>query len=112
MSVDGVWKVEMMGPYGWEKLATAFLDGGRYLAASTNHYATGNYVVDDGAVSGDFDVFQHGKCRAIFGSKKRHMQITLDAKIKKEDKIVGKIHAKDGKKFEVKMRLTRLSDLD
>ena len=112
MSVDGVWKVEMMGPYGWEKLATAFLDSGSYLAASTNHYATGSYTVDGEALSGDFEVAQYGKCRAIFGSKKRHVRVTLDAKLKKQDKIVGKVRPKDGKKFEVKLRLTRLGDLE
>ena len=111
MSVDGVWKVEMMGPYGWENLATAFLKGGRYLAASANHYAAGQYEVDGEAMTGDLEVTQHGKCRAIFGSKKRHMHIKLEAKVKKAEKIVGRARSKDGKKFEVKMRFTRLGDL-
>ncbi len=112
MSVDGVWKVEIMGPYGWDQLATAFLNGGSYLAASANNYATGSYEVDGDAFNGQLEVTQYGKCRAIFGSKKRHLHIGLEAKVKKEDKIVGTIRSKDGKKFEVKMRLTRLGDLD
>ena len=51
MSVEGIWKVEAMGPYGWEKVATAFLRAGRYLAASVEHYSTGAYETADGAFS-------------------------------------------------------------
>ncbi len=112
MGVEGVWKVELMGPYGWERLATAFLKDGRYLAASANHYATGGYTSDDDSLKADLEVIQHGKCRAIFGSKKRHMSISLDAKIKKEEKIVGRARSQEGKKIEMKMRLTRLGDLE
>ena len=113
MSVEGVWKVEMMGPYGWEKHGTAFLRDGRYLGASAAHYSTGSYEVDGEAFTGDFEVFQYGKVRAIFGSKKKHLNTRLEAKIKKEGKIVGKSHSiVSKKKFEVKMRLTRLGDIE
>ena len=36
MNIEGAWKVEMLGPYGWEKVSTAFLQGGRYLAAGAD----------------------------------------------------------------------------
>ena len=112
MNVEGIWKVEAMGPYGWEKVATAFLRGGRYLAASTDHYATGGYEAGDDVFSADLQINQYGKVRAVFGSKKRHIHTRFEGKIKKEDKIVGKSHSIGNKKFEVKMRLTRLGDLD
>ena len=112
MSVDGVWKVEMMGPYGWEKISTAFLKGGRFLAASADHYSTGSYEVDGGTLTAAIQITQHGKVRAIFGAKKKRLSTQFEAKIKKEDKMVGKSRPADGKKFEVKMRLTRLADLD
>lgn len=112
MNIEGVWKVEAMGPYGWEKVATAFLRGGRYLAASTDHYSTGSYEAGDGVFSANLQINQYGKVRAVFGSKKRHMNTRLEGKIKKEDKIVCKSHSVESKKFEVKMRLTRLGDLD
>ena len=111
MNVEGIWKVEAMGPYGWEKVATAFLRGGRYLAASTDHYSTGGYEAGDDVFSADLQINQYGKVRAVFGSKKRHIHTRFEGKVKKEDKIVGKSHSIGNKKFEVKMRLTRLGDL-
>ena len=112
MNVEGIWKVEAMGPYGWEKVATAFLRSGRYLAASTDHYSTGAYESGGEMFSADLHIHQYGKIRAVFGSKKRHLHTRFEGKMKKEDKIVGKSHAIGSKKFEVKMRLTRLGDLD
>ena len=46
MNVEGVWKVELLGPYGWESLSTAFIENGRYLSASQDHYTLGRYEVD------------------------------------------------------------------
>jgi hypothetical protein len=112
MGVEGVWKVEMMGAYGWENVATAFLKGGRYLAASADHFSTGSYEVVDEVFTADLRVEQYGKVRTIFGKKKKSMRTRIEAKIKKEDKIVGKARASDSDKFDVKTRLIRLSDLD
>ena len=112
MSVEGVWKLEMMGAYGWENVSTAFLKDGRYLAASADHFSIGSYKVADEAFTADLKVKQHGKVRTVFGQKKKRMSIRMEAKIKKEDKIVGKAYASDSKKFDVKMRLIRLGNLD
>lgn len=112
MSVNGIWKVEAMGPYGWERIATAFLEDGRYLGASVDHFSTGSYEVTDEAFTADLQLNQYGKVRSVFGTKKKHMNTRLEAKIKKEGKIVGKSRLAEGKKFEVKMRLTRLGDIE
>ena len=112
MSVEGVWKVEFKGPYGWEKLGTAFLKDGRYLAGSADHYSVGSYETSEEAFSANIAVTQFGKVRAAYGSKKRQMDHRIDGKIKKEDKIVGHANPSEGKKFDVKVRMTRLGDLD
>ncbi len=112
MNVEGVWKVEAMGPYGWEKIATAFLRGGRYLAASTEHYSCGSYESFDDVFHADLEIHQYGKVRPVFGSKKRHLATRLEGKVKKDDKIVVRSHAVNSEKFEVKMRLTRLGGFD
>jgi len=112
MSVEGVWKVEMGGAHGWEKLGTVFLQNGRYLGASADHFSTGSYEVDGDAFAADIQVTQYGKVRTVYGSKKKQLSHRLEAKIKKEGKIVGKTNPAEGKKYDVKVRLTRLSDLD
>ena len=112
MSVEGVWKVEAMGPYGWERVATALLKDGRYFAASADHYATGSYEFADSSITWDVHLNQYGKVRSVYGTKKRQMKIRFEGKLKKEDKIVGRAQATDSKKFELKMRLSRLADID
>ena len=69
MSVEGVWKVEMRGPHGWDPIATAFLSKGRYLAASADHYTIGSYKDGGGALKIKARTTQHGKVRTLFGSK-------------------------------------------
>ena len=112
MRLDGVWQIELMGRHGWERFATAFLKDGRYLGGNANHYVSGHYQVSDEALTADLEVAQHSKCRATFGSKKRRMHTRLEARIKNDHKLVGRMHSTSGKKFEVRMRLTRLGDLD
>ena len=112
MNVEGVWKVEVLGPDGWEKIATAFLRGGRYLAASTEHYSCGSYDSFDEVFTADLEVHQYGKVRTVFGTKKRHLHTHLEGKVKKDDKIVARLHTANSEQFEVKMRLTRLGGFD
>lgn len=45
MSCEGIWKVEMKGPYGWERIGVAFMKNGEYLAGGPNHYSVGSYKV-------------------------------------------------------------------
>ena len=110
MSVEGVWKVEVIGPYGWEKMATASVRDGHYFGASVDHYSTGSYEVDGDALTVNLQVVQHGKVRAVYGSKKRKMSIQLKLKIKKENKMVGESYLTTGKKHTLKTRLIRLGD--
>ena len=60
MNVEGIWKVEMLGPYGWEALSTAFLENGRYLSASQDHYTIGRYEVDGNSVRVVATIHSHG----------------------------------------------------
>jgi len=112
MSVEGIWKVEMLSPYGWEQVATAFLRKGRYHAASADHYSIGSYKEGSGALKVEARITQHGKIRTVFGSKKKHVDIQLEGRIKKADEIVGTARPSGGEKFDVSMRLTRLGSLD
>lgn len=112
MSVEGVWKVEVLGPHGWERIATASLTDGRYFGASADHYSTGSYEFSDDSITWEAHVNQYGKVRSVYGSKKRHMNVRFEGTLKKEDKIVGRSQATDSKKFDLKTRLIRLGDID
>jgi len=112
MSVEGVWKVEILGPDGWEQLATAFLWKGRYHAASADHYSIGSYKEGGGTLKVEARITQHGKVRTAFGSKKEQVDIQIKGRIKKKaDKIVGTARPSGGGKFNVQICLTRLGGL-
>lgn len=112
MSVEGVWKVEILGAYGWEAAATAFLRKGRYLAASANHYSLGSYEEDGKTLKAEVRITQFGQIRTVFGSKKKHVDTLIEGKIDKADRIVGTARSSRGEGFDVRMRLSRLGRLD
>ena len=112
MSFEGVWQVEMLGPYGWEKIATAFLLNGQYLAAGADHHSVGSYEEDGEAIKAKIKVSQHDKTRTLFGESKKQVDIRIEGKLKKTGKIVGSGYPADDRSFEVKVRLTRLQKLD
>ena len=112
MSCDGVWVVEMKGPYGWERIAMAFLKNGEYMGAGPNHYSLGTYKVDGDNFEMSVVVTQHGQLRTIFGKKfAGKLEVTSKGKIE-GDKITGTSKAKGLKKFDVMLRLTRVSGFD
>ncbi len=109
MSVNGIWNVEMLGPYGWEAVATAFLEDGVYRSASENHYSVGTYKVTGNQLRMSSDVVQHGRARTVFGRKEKNMKLSFEGKIKGD---VIKGQTRDGKKkYQITSRLTRLADL-
>ena len=112
MSCEGVWVVEMKGPYGWERIAIAFLKDGDYLGAGPNHYAVGTYKEDGENFEMSVVVTQHGQLRTIFGKKfAGKLQVTAKCKIEK-DQIIGTSKAKGIKNFDVLLRLSRIDSLE
>ena len=112
MNCEGIWAVEMKGPYGWERIATAFLKNGEYLGAGPNHYSVGTYTEDGDNVEIAVVVTQHGQLRTIFGKKfAGKLQISAKCKVEK-NKIVGTSKAKGMKNFDVMLRLTRIGDFN
>ena len=112
MSCEGVWKVEMKGPYGWERIATGFMRDGEYLGASADHYAVGSYKEDGDNLEMSMVVKQYGAIRTIFGRKSADkLQIISQCKIKK-NKIICTSKAKGIKNFDIQLRYTRLDSLE
>jgi len=109
MGINGIWKVEMLGPYGWEPIATAFLEDGEYRSASENHYSGGHYEVSGNRVEILAAAVQHGKTRTVFGKKKREMTLRYEGEIQ-GDKIVGHVQEDKGS-HQIAFKTTRLADL-
>lgn len=112
MNIEGVWKLEIGGLHGWERLATVFLENSRYLSASADHYTIGKYLVDGKKFIAEASAIQYGNIRTIFGSKQEQLNTTLKGKVKKDGSIVGTVSPTNHKAKETPMRLTRLGDLE
>jgi hypothetical protein len=112
MNIEGAWKVEMLGPYGWEKVSTAFLQGGRYLAAGADHHSVGSYEDADDTLKVNVRVMQHGESRTIFGETKPMMDLRMVGEIGQGDSVLGKVYPSDNDEFDVRFRMTRLGDID
>jgi hypothetical protein len=115
MGVEGIWKVEIQGPYGKEPFSTAFLENGRYVSSSTDHYSIGSYEEDDGIFKAKVTIVQHGGLRTMFGGKQERVKVHMEGKVREKGSKVsirGKVHSSKGKGFEVGVYLTRLGGLD
>ena len=109
MNVNGIWKIELLGAYDWEPLSTAFLEDGRYRAASADHYAAGTYELDGRKLVINLTVHMHGKIRTIFGKKAARHDVKMKVKVD-EGLFQGTAKRKDGS-FLVSIRGTRIADL-
>ena len=115
MSVEGIWKVEIKGPYSKEPFSTAFLKNGRYLSGSAEHYSIGSYEEDDGVFKAKVVITQHGGLRTMFGGKHEQVNVRMEGKVRRKgDKVSirGTVRPSKGKGFEVGVYLIRLGDLD
>ena len=109
MSLNGIWKLEMLGLYGWEQVATSFLSNGKYMSGSENHYGIGTYEVSGNKIDISTMSVQHGKVRTIFGKNERQMEIKMSGVIE-GDEIKGE--ARDNEDaHHISIRATRLADL-
>lgn len=111
MKLEGTWKVEMLGPYGWENIAIAFMQDGRFLAGNTEHYSIGSYDEMDGMLNARLHVTQLGESRTIFGEAKKEMDLKMAGEVENDNVITGKIFPSDNEGLDVKFRLFRLGDI-
>jgi hypothetical protein len=112
VNIDGIWRIEMQGPYGWEAIATAFIERGSYRGASTTHYTIGTYSVDGDTVKASAVMTTHGAPqRALFGRKDTSFAITYEGKLSGADEIFG--YATDTEaRFSVPFRARRIATFD
>lgn len=109
MSVEGVWKIEVLASYGWESVSTAFLENGRYLGASQDHYAIGQYGVDGNQVRVEGVSHAHGSALNLFGVTDKQLEMTFIGEIE-GDQINGQAEDAQGR-YSITFRATRLADL-
>ena len=109
MSVNGIWKIEMLGAYGWEVVATAFLEDGELKAASQDHYTVGSYDISDNKIKMVMAMISHGGARTLFGDNKEERNLSFEGEVD-GDEIAGQARD-DQSKYYITFRAIRLADL-
>lgn len=109
MSVDGIWQIEMLGAYGWENVSTAFLEDGKFKAASQDHYSLGSYDISENRVKMSTHHVSHGQTRTLFGARNKEIDLNFEGELEGEQ-ISGQATDEQGKFF-ITFRATRLADL-
>ena len=112
MSFEGVWLVEVMGPYGWEKIGTAFLLEGQYLSAGGEWHAVGSYKEDGDKISVDLKSTQHGKAVTVFGETKKNVKARIEGELKEPGKITGALYPPKSRDYDLRLRMSRAETLD
>ena len=111
-NIEGIYKVEMLGPYGWEKFSTAFIEGGRFCSASAEHCTSGVYRVKGGSFKMEGNLTQHVPRRVLFGEKNvKGLPIQFEGAID-EGTINGHARVEGREKYARPFRLNRLPVLN
>jgi hypothetical protein len=106
MKIDGMYRVEMPGPYGWEPIGTATLENGRYLEGGSDHYSVGRYQLEGSKVTCEATMSYQGKARTLFGKSKPSYAIRFEGELT-GDQVNGVATDEDGA-FLVGFRASRL----
>lgn len=108
MKVDGIWKVEILGPFGWEAVATAFLEKGRYLGASQDHYTIGQYEVSGDSIKVEAAMHPHSEAKHLHDTSETPPVFAFEGQIT-GGHISGQVDDNAGQQS-ITVRGTRLGD--
>lgn len=107
-SIDGIYRVEMLGPYGWERFSTAFIQDGEFRSASSEHFTEGTYEVEDGGFRMEGNLTQYVDYRPLFGRNEvEALPIEFSGWIG-DDSIDGEARVPDGSRQSLRFRLNRM----
>ena len=111
-NIDGVYQVDLLGPYGWERFSTAFINDGEFRGASAEHFTTGNCKIEDGGFHMAGNLTQYVDHRPLFGRKGiKGLPIEFTGSI--DDGVIdGEARVLDSDRFSLRFRLRRMPVLN
>ena len=106
--IDGIYRVDLLGPCGWEPFSTAFIENGEFRSASTEHFAAGTYEVDDGGFVMEANLTQYADDRPLFGRNRvKGLPIEFTGSIQ-DGVIDGEARVADDGRDSLRFRLNRM----
>mgnify|MGYP001828339221 CR=1 FL=1 len=107
-SIDGIYRVDMLGPYGWERFSTAFINNGTFRSASSEHFTSGTYEIEDGGFHMEGNLTQYVEYHPLFGRNEvEALPIEFNGRIH-DDIIDGQAKVPDGSRHSLRFRLNRM----
>ena len=67
MKVDGIWRMEIFGLYGWESIGVLVLTDGDVVGGGNHHYAVGSYEQADDQLRITLSLNYRDVPRTLFG---------------------------------------------
>lgn len=110
MSIEGLWKTEICGPFGWETVGVLVLNDGVAAGGNNNHCSLGVYKERDESVQIELAVDFYGTPRSISGVRERNIEVSISGK-RESDLIEAQAHREGDVKHIVECRLRKRSDL-
>ena len=111
-NIDGIYRVDLLGPYGWERFSTAFINNGKFRSASAEHFTTGNCKVENGGFRMQGSLTQYVDDRPLFGQTEiKGLPIEFIGRV--DDGVIdGEARASDGSRYSLRFRLNRMPFLN
>ena len=110
MSIDGIWTVEIYGPFGWDNRGIFVLERGRIVGGDNRQYSVGTYTMSGDAMAAEIAVHYYGPPRTQFGEATEEFTTEI-AGTHKGNEIVGTVRRPDRPQFDLQIRLTKRMDV-
>jgi len=110
VSSQGIWTIEIYGPFGWDNCGVFILEKGRVTGGDNRQYTTGTYKKSGNEIEAKLMVHYYGPPRTMFGEASEQISTRLSGTIE-NDVIDGTIRRNDKPKQYLRARLTKRLDL-
>jgi hypothetical protein len=111
-NIEGIYKMDVLGPYGWENFSTAFINDGEFRSTSAEHFTYGTYAVEDNGFEMEGNLTQLDSHYPLFGrSDIKGLPIKFRGSIQ-DGVIDGEASLPDDSRNSLRLRLNRLPFLN
>jgi len=112
MKVDGIWRMEIFGLYGWESIGVLVLTDGDVVGGGNHHYAVGSYEQADDQLRITLALNYRDVPRTLFGEARNQFTAIFEGTPSVEDnRFRGSMYRPDKREMSVACRLKRRADL-
>jgi len=112
MNIDGIWRIEIFGLYGWESIGVLALSHGHVVGGGNHHYAVGSYEVSDDQLQITLSMKYQDVPRTLFGEARNEFTVKFEgAHSAEQDRFRGSMYRPDKPEMDVACRLKRRAEL-